>query len=914
VSKITLENEKKLNFEKLKFLYIHSGINVASGVVFTIIIGFILNSLVPKDQLIYWVVANLIISFIGFLLLNRAKRLAYKTTNTFNWIVCISFLTSGLLFGYIGIVAMQYGLFVHQAFVLLILGGLVSVAIGSYAVNLRLFLLYSLPMLTPITVMLFMQNSELQYLMGIVSLLFYMMMMLSAFRVNKSIVTALMGQFENEDLVKYLSDTKKRVEALNKNLKLEINERIDAQYDLELVTQRLTEAQRISSMGNFEFNLDSKRLWFSKELYELHDLDNSIDMNLDIFFSVVDERDAQLLKNLIDDCIRNRDIFNLDYKVILKNGDVRKLHVQTKILKDEKTDSYVLAGVVQDVTAQRKKDDELFLAAKVFEGVHDAVIVTDNDFNILTVNSAFSAITGRDKEDVLGTNDIVLAEYLKDDKFLKEFNDSISANGLWKGEISGFNSRGEKFTQRSNISVIKNPQGQIIHYIELFSDITREKKAEERLRYLVHYDSLTDLPNRELLSNRLAKAVQKQKRNGKLVAILLFDMDNFKLVNDTLGHIAGDGMLRLVAERLRSIIRESDTISRLGGDEFCLLLDDVENVSVVSSMAKKILASFKAPFIIEAQELFMTVSIGISIYPENALDVSTLIKQADTAMYRAKDDGKNTYQFFTDKMDEASYDRLMIEGYLRRAIEDNELELYYQPKVELCTGKIIGAEALLRWNHPEMGMVSPDRFIGIAEDTGLIIPIGAWVMDKAVSQTKAWIESGYNKFHMAINVSGRQFKTESIVDLVNIALQKYNVPSINIEVELTESVLMDEKDKILTTLNTLRDNGISIAIDDFGTGYSSLSYLKMFPLTTLKIDKSFIDDLSDGSDDAEIVSATIKMAKSLNMRVVAEGVETVKQLNFLQKEHCDVIQGYYYSPPVPVHKFDELLKRGIITP
>ena len=909
-----MENEKKLNFEKLKFLYIHSGVNVASGMVFTIIIAFILNSLVPQEQLTYWVIANLGISFIGFLLLNRAKRLTYETSNTFNWMVCISFLLSGIFFGYIGIVAMQYGLFVHQAFVLLILGGLVSVAIGSYAVNLRLFLLYSLPMLTPMIVMLFMQENELQYLMGIVSLLFYLMMLFSAIRVNKSIVTALMGQFENEDLVKYLSDTKKRVESLNKNLKVEINERIDAQHDLELVTQRLTEAQRISSMGNFEFNLESKRLWFSRELYELHGLDNSIDMNLDIFFSVVDKKDAQLLKSLIDDCVRNRDIFSIDYKVILKNGDVRKLHVQTKMLKDEKRDTYVLAGAVQDVTAQRKKDDELFLAAKVFEGVHDAVIVTDNRFNILTVNSAFSAITGRNKEDVIGTSDVVLAEYLKDDKFVREFHDSITANGFWKGEMSGFSRKGENFTQRSNVSVVKNPQGQIIHYIELFSDITREKKAEERLRYLVHYDSLTDLPNRELLSNRLSKAVQKQKRNGKLVAILLFDMDNFKLVNDTLGHIAGDGMLRLVAQRLKSLIRESDTLSRLGGDEFCILLDDIENISIISAMAQKILSSFEAPFIIESKELFITVSIGISIYPENALDVSTLIKQADTAMYRAKDYGKNTYQFFTDKMDESSYERLMIEGHLRRALEDEELELYYQPKVELCTGKIVGAEALLRWNHPEMGMVSPDRFIAIAEDTGLIVPIGAWVMDEAISQTKIWIDNGHNKFHMAINVSGRQFKTESIIELVDIALKKYDVSSTNIEVELTESVLMDEKDKILKTLTTLRDNGISIAIDDFGTGYSSLSYLKMFPLTTLKIDKSFIDDLSDGSDDAEIVSATIKMAKSLNMKVVAEGVETVEQLNFLQKEHCDVIQGYYYSPPVPVHKFEELLKRGVITP
>jgi len=914
VSKETLKNETKLNFEKLKFLYIHSGVNVASGMAFTIIIAFVLNSLVPQDQLTYWVIANLIISFIGFLLLNRAKRLKYKTNNLFKWMMCISFFVSGLFFGYIGIVAMQYGLFVHQAFVLLILGGLVSVAIGSYAVNLRLFLLYSLPMLTPMIVMLFMQGNELQYLMGIVSLLFYLMMLFSAIRVNKSIVTALMGQFENEDLVKYLSDTKKRVESLNKNLKIEINERIEAQHDLELVTQRLTEAQRISSMGNFEFNLESKRLWFSKELYELHDLDNNIDMNLDIFFSVVDKKDAQLLKNLIDDCVRNRDIFSIDYKIILKNGDERKLHVQTKMLKDEKTDSYVLAGAVQDVTAQRKKDDELFLASKVFEGVHDAVIVTDNEFNILTVNSAFSAITGRNKEDVIGTNDVILAEYLKDDKFMMEFNGSILANGFWKGEMSGFNRKGENFTQRSNVSVVKNPQGQIIHYIELFSDITREKKAEERLRYLVHYDSLTDLPNRELLSNRLAKAVQKQKRNGKLIAILLFDMDNFKLVNDTLGHIAGDGMLRLVAQRLKSLIRESDTLSRLGGDEFCILLDDIENISIVSTMAQKILSSFKDPFIIEAQELFMTVSIGISIYPENALDVSTLIKQADTAMYRAKDYGKNTYQFFTDKMDEASYERLMIERHLRRAVEDKELELYYQPKVELCTGKIVGAEALLRWNHPEMGMISPDRFIGIAEDTGLIIPIGAWVMDEAIAQTKTWIDHGHNKFHMAINVSGRQFKTESIVELVDVALKKYDVSSVNIEIELTESVLMDEKEKILDTLTTLRDNGVSIAIDDFGTGYSSLSYLKMFPLTTLKIDKSFIDDLSDGSDDAEIVSATIKMAKSLNMKVVAEGVETVEQLNFLQKEHCDVIQGYYYSPPVPVRKFEELLKRGIITP
>jgi len=907
---MTLKHEEKLYYEKIKFLFSHASVNIIASAIFLLVIFFSIYDVVKNNDLLVWISLNASVLLVVYLMLFKARRSSYQTTDIFNRIILITLIISGLLFGYIGVVTAQDAGYAYQSFVLLVIGGLVAVSIGSFSVNLPFFTLYSSLMLLPMISTILLKEGEFEYLMGIVALLFYLMMLLSAIRVNKSVISALSAQFENEDLVKYLSDTKKRVEALNKNLKTEINERMVAQNDLELVTDRLSEAQEIASMGNFELDLHSKELWFSKELYELYGFEMKSPMNLERFFSVVDERDVSLLRSLVDESIALQHPFNIDYRVVVNGEEIRTLHVQTKISEDRKRGVFILSGAVQDVSEQRKKDEELLLASRVFEGVHDAVIVTDESFNVLTANSAFYAITKRDKESVVGSDEIVLAGHVHNEAFMGEFHESIKKNGFWKGELSGKSIKGKEYTQRSNVSVIKY-QGKIVNYIELFSDITREKKAEERLRYLVHYDSLTGLPNRELLKDRLTLAMQKQKRSEKLVAIMLFDMDNFKLVNDTLGHIAGDGMLRLVAERLRSIIRTSDTLSRLGGDEFCLLLDDVENVNFISSMAQKILSSFEKPFIVEAQQLFMTVSIGISIYPENAADVQTLIKRADTAMYRAKDSGKNTYKFFTDQMDKNSYERLMIEGDLRRALDDGELELYYQPKVELCTGNIIGAEALLRWKHPDMGMIAPDKFINIAEDTGLIVPIGAWVMDEALRQTKEWIDEGFEKLHIAVNVSGRQFKTEDIVALVKENLERNDVSSSNLEIELTESVLMDEKEKILSTLNSLRDHGVSIAIDDFGTGYSSLSYLKIFPLTTLKIDKSFIEELEEGSDDAEIVRATIKMAKSLNMRVVAEGVETVGQLNFLQKEHCDEIQGYHYSPPVPASRFRELLENGV---
>ncbi len=446
-------------------------------------------------------------------------------------------------------------------------------------------------------------------------------------------------------------------------------------------------------------------------------------------------------------------------------------------------------------------------------------------------------------------------------------------------------------------------------YVAMILDITEKKKTDDTLNYLAYYDSLTDLPNRSLFVDRLEQAMKIADRNEQLAAVLFVDLDQFKNVNDSLGHDAGDSLLKDAAERLSNCMRASDTVARWGGDEFCLLLQNVNQIDNVNVVAEKIIASFAEPFYIESKKLFITASVGIILYPLDNNDIKSLLKNADTAMYHAKEKGRNNYQFYNHEMSARLEQRLELEHELRHALERDEFMLLYQPQVNIQQDRIVGIEALIRWQHPDRGMVPPDQFIGIAEETGLIVPIGEWVLEQACKQMRLLRNSGLPAIHVSVNLSVRQLREASLVDKVNQALELSGLEPSMLDLEITESMLMSDMDRVKRTLRELSDLGVSISVDDFGTGHSSLAYLKQFPISTLKIDRSFICDIPHDKDDVAITIAIINLAKGLGIRTVAEGVESRDQLDFLKQQKCNLMQGYYFSKPVPYEEIVTLLQQ-----
>jgi diguanylate cyclase (GGDEF)-like protein len=437
------------------------------------------------------------------------------------------------------------------------------------------------------------------------------------------------------------------------------------------------------------------------------------------------------------------------------------------------------------------------------------------------------------------------------------------------------------------------------------------KRYQVELEHQANYDALTGLPNRNLLHDRLHQAVHGQ-RGRTNIGVVFMDLDHFKLINDSLGHSMGDRLLKGMADRLRAVLRESDTIGRVGGDEFVLILNEQANEEVVFRTMQRIAAKVAEPIVIDGKELYVTSSAGISLYPQDGRDVDTLLRNADAAMYRAKEHGRANFQFYTSEMNERVSDRLALENALRRALERREFALHYQQKVDLRTGEIIGAEALVRWSHPEWGLVRPARFIPIAEETGLIVPLGEWVLHEAARQTRAWLDAGLNPGIVSVNLSARQFRQEGLVRTVSRVLEETGLDPSALEMELTESMVMHNVETAIATLQGLKSLGISLSVDDFGTGYSSLSYLKDLPIDTLKIDRAFVRDIGTGADeeDGVLAQAIISLAHALHLKVIAEGVETDAQVHFLKRHGCDQVQGFLYGEPVSPEQFARLLERA----
>jgi len=547
---------------------------------------------------------------------------------------------------------------------------------------------------------------------------------------------------------------------------------------------------------------------------------------------------------------------------------------------------------------RQKAEGDLLLAAKVIGSLSEAVVIIDEDGCVKSVNGAFNFLTGYDPGDVLGKPPHFVDVLNVGPEGLSAVWSTLADRGHWEGEHWNLRKDGTEYAERVSISAISDEDGAVRQYAAVVSDVTQRKRDEERIRYQANYDSLTGLPNRALFLDRLSQATANTQRLGSKLGLMFIDLDGFKLVNDTLGHDLGDMLLKEAAARLEDCIRSGDTVARLGGDEFTVVMPNLEGPNPVEGAAQRILDALARPFDLNGQETFISGSIGLTIYPDDAEDINELVKNADSAMYLAKDMGKASYQFYTGSLNDEVAERHGLKNGLVKALENNQLRMVYQPKMDLASGRIVGCEALMRWSHPRLGEVSPARFIPILEETGQVVEVGAWSLKVALDQHKAWIDDGLPPIPIAVNLSARQLREMDFVQMMVGLLDAAALSADSLEIEITESMLMKDTERAVTALRDLHDLGIRVSMDDFGTGYSSLSYLKKFPIDTIKIDRSFVSDIAQGNDDAEIIRTIINMGQTLNRKIVAEGVETVEQMDLLKDYECDQIQGYYLSKPL----------------
>ena len=617
--------------------------------------------------------------------------------------------------------------------------------------------------------------------------------------------------------------------------------------------------------------------------------------------------DLKEREELVEQLSRDGFVKDFTSHIRRRDGQIRLCEISARPLPIAGEDC--MLTIARDITDRQQMQEKLQLAATVFESTAEGVLITDTRQRINAVNRAFSEITGYSEFEALGETPRLLASGIHDSAFYAAMWHQLTAEGHWQGEISNRRKNGEVYPSWLTISAVRNRDKLITHFVAVFADISSLKQAQARLDYQAHHDPLTGLPNRTLFESRLHGALLHSREAQSLGAVLFLDLDRFKHINDSLGHPVGDLLLKSIALRLKESLRDIDTVARLGGDEFIILLPGLQHASDAQAVATKLLNSFAAPFQAGEHEFFMSTSIGSALFPTDGADVATLIKNADAAMYRSKAKGRNRVEHYTRDLTAQASERIALEHELRRAIERDEFTLSYQPKLSLLTQRLVGAEALLRWFHPTFGDVPPERFIPLAEENGMILQIGEWVLEKACQQMHEWNQR-YDVFGpLSVNLAGAQLRQPNLVNRIERLLLQYQLQPGCLQLEITENFIMSQTEEALSVLHRLKKLGVQLAIDDFGTGYSSLSYLKRLPLDILKIDQSFVRGLPDDPHDAAIVRAIIALGRSMQLTVIAEGVETFEQQQFLADEGCEQIQGYLVSLPLRADEFSATFLR-----
>lgn len=698
-------------------------------------------------------------------------------------------------------------------------------------------------------------------------------------------------------------------------LSREITWRKKLEQGLRNNQDRLNEAERLGHLGCWELNLVSDELIWSDEIYRIFELDPVFfTPSYENFLNLIHPEDRRLVNHAYTQSLKDRQPYDVRHRLLFADGRIKWVREHCISYFDKSGKPYRSVGAVQDITEQKIIEDRFRVEAVTFE-THEAIMITNSNGNIIRVNQAFQLMTGYSAEEVMGKNPRILSSERHNKAFYDGMWRQLKSKGTWSGEIWDKRKGGQIYPKWQTITSVRNDKNEITEYVAIFSDITSRKQAEDEIRNLAFYDSLTGLPNRRLLMDRLHLALTVSARSRSYGGVLFLDMDKFKTLNDTLGHDYGDLMLMEVAERIESCVREVDTVARLGGDEFVVLLEEVdehvENASQkIAQIAEKIRASLAEPYQLKDQVYHSSPSIGVTLYCGHSETVDALLKHADMAMYQAKDSGRNAVCFFDPVMQLAVETRASLEADLRRAVPEGQLQLHYQIQVD-NDHRPIGAEALVRWCHPQRGMVFPAQFITIAEDSSLILDIGYWVLEAACRQLGVWAKSVQTRdLTLAVNVSAKQFRQDNFVEQVAQVLRAHGVAASRLKLELTESVVFSDVTVTVAKMHVLKALGVKLSMDDFGTGYSSLSCLKLFPLDQIKIDQSFVHDVAIDPSDAVMVKTIIDMAKNFGLNVIAEGVETQEQLDFIKQNGCMEYQGYLFSKPVPIEQFEALLKQG----
>ncbi|MGX1083608.1 putative bifunctional diguanylate cyclase/phosphodiesterase [Pseudomonas sp. AP3_22 TE3818] len=845
---------------------------------------------------------------------------------------------TGLTLAGAGIALAPADNFIQQAWVFGLIGAAALSASVAYAVSLPAFLSFTLPCLLPAIAYMFWGGDEQQQGWGWFGLILLGALSVVAWQVNRLIDRGLMRRFQNQALIEHLQRAQSCSDQLNQKLAKEIeqrrraeNELREIQVDLEnRVAQRSLEldaanqalsksearlalALKASELGLWDWNLQTDEVHHT-QIQELFGLEpDQVTAILRHLKPRLHPEDLPALKRALVEHLKGRtEDYQIEYRV--RHGDGHWVWIEDRGRAVERAENgrvLRMVGTRRDISVSKNLEEQRQLAATVFEAASEGIVIFDPNYALIAINQAFSRVTGYAIEDMIGRNVVELPCSRDARRHYAAIHQALEQQGSWQGELVETRKNGEMYPQWLQLNAVRDSRGNVSHIVGFFADLSARRESEERMRYLTHYDELTGLANRAMFRERLSEAHQRVRQGGyRSLALLHINLDRFKQLNDSLGHEVADQLLQKMARRLVNALPEADTIARLSGDEFAVLFNAYGNLSSLARVATRLATKLRVPVTIEGHELVVSASMGISLLPDNAREISALVSQSNMAMQHAKHLGGNNFQFYTDSLQASTLERLQLENQLRKAIEEKQLKVFYQPKLCLATGKLNAAEALVRWDHPTMGRVPPGDFIGLAEETGLIGPIGEFVLRQACWQACEWQRQGLDAIRVSVNLSVHQLRQGKLVSLVRQVLEETGLEPRYLELELTESQLLDSVEHIIATFQQLRDLGVKLAIDDFGTGYSSLSYLKRIPVDYVKIDQAFIRGLGEGTEDAAITRAIIAMAHGLSLKVVAEGVEHQEQLEFLKAERCDEVQGYLISRPVEAQVLAVLLREN----
>lgn len=674
--------------------------------------------------------------------------------------------------------------------------------------------------------------------------------------------------------------------------------------------ERLRLAHSVAVIGVWELDLQSQRTIWSEETEALYGLTpGSFGGSQQAWLDLIHLDDRRSVMAAMEVCFAKPEPFSFEYRIRHPNGEERWLLTQGNTTFDDSGRPLRLLGINMDITERKHSEQQQRQAMAVYENSRDGIIITDTQANIVSINPAVAEICGYHETELIGKNPSVLKSGRHPRSFYQQMWSAIENHGGWSGEIWNRRKDASVYPAWLSISTVHDAQGKLINYAGVFTDLTHLKHSEAELEHLATHDPLTGLPNRRLLDTRLKYAIQQAQRHRYGLVVLLVDLDRFKDINDSFGLNAGDQVLQEMARRLVDCMGDGDTVSRHGGDELQVLIEEVSDPRQAAHIAEKILAALRKPYEMDGSQFYLTASIGISLHPDNGDTPELLIRNADAAVHRAKEQGGNRSEFYSESLSRSALERLSMETGLRQALVRNELELHYQPQLVLATRQVAGVEALVRWRHPEKGLILPDSFIPLAEQSGLIEEIGEWVLEEACRQMAAWRDAGLGIPRVAVNLSAHQLGRSDLIQAVTATLDKYALPPSMLELELTETAIMRNPEKAFETLQVMADLGISLAVDDFGTGYSSLAYLQRLRLHRLKIDRTFVHDLPENQNNVAICRAIIAMADSLGMETVAEGVEGPSQQQFLETAACLIGQGWLFSKALPAGELETWLRQ-----